>query len=127
MVAGENEVFARSRFDRFELPFGRDDAARGQLLTSYASLLPLRVVSELCAPKLRKTALEPDRRSDRPDLPAVSPEQLPFCPRPLASELLTCWLGGVAVANLLSDSQLLDSLLRLCPECINDWRPPLLH
>jgi hypothetical protein len=35
----------------------RDDAALGQLLTSYASLLPLRGVSELCAPKLQKRLL----------------------------------------------------------------------
>src|ERR1700751_4612750 len=39
------------RFDAFELPAWRDDAALGQLLTSYASLLPLRGASELCAPK----------------------------------------------------------------------------
>jgi hypothetical protein len=45
------------RFDAFELPVWRDDAALGQLLTSYASLLPLRAVSELCAPKLRKRLL----------------------------------------------------------------------
>jgi TniQ len=44
------------------------------------------------------------------------PKQLPFCPRPLSSELLTSWLERVAVANLLSASQLLDSLLRRCPE-----------
>jgi hypothetical protein len=45
------------RFDAFELPVWRDDAALGQLLTSYASLLPLRGVSELCAPKLGKRLL----------------------------------------------------------------------
>jgi hypothetical protein len=45
------------RFDAFELPPWRDDAALGQLLTSYASLLPLRGASELCAPKLRKRLL----------------------------------------------------------------------
>jgi hypothetical protein len=45
------------RFDAFELPAWCDDAALGQLLTSYASLLPLRRASELCAPKLRKRLL----------------------------------------------------------------------
>jgi hypothetical protein len=45
------------RFDAFELPAWRDDAALGQLLTSYASLLPLHRASELCAPKLRKLLL----------------------------------------------------------------------
>ena len=45
------------RFDAFELPAWRDDAALGKLLTSYASLLPLREASELCAPKLRKRLL----------------------------------------------------------------------
>lgn len=45
------------RFDAFELPAWADDAAFGQLLTSYASMLPLREASELCAPKLRKRLL----------------------------------------------------------------------
>jgi hypothetical protein len=57
-----------------------------------------------------------DSRSEKEGTCSFVPKQLPFCPRPLSSELLTSCLERVAVANLLSSSQLLDSLLQHCPE-----------
>ena len=65
-------------------------------------------------------ALSRTRRIPYPDARERLLTAFPFppvpCPRPLSSELLTSWLERVAVANLLSGSQLLDSLLRRCPE-----------
>lgn len=39
-----------------------------------------------------------------------APAQLPFAPRPIASELLSSWLLRVAAANLISLRELLDSV-----------------
>ena len=39
-----------------------------------------------------------------------APGQLPFAPRPIASELLSSWLLRVAAANLISLRELLDGL-----------------
>ena len=39
-----------------------------------------------------------------------APAQLPFAPRPMASELLSSWLLRVAAANLISLRELLDGL-----------------
>jgi hypothetical protein len=46
------------RFDAYELPLWRDDAAFGQLLASFGSVLPLRAASELNRPKVRKRILD---------------------------------------------------------------------
>jgi replication-associated recombination protein RarA len=45
------------RFAAFELPQWRDDNAFSQLLKTFASILPLRRESDLCAPKIRQRIL----------------------------------------------------------------------
>ena len=55
-------------------------------------------------------------RSEKEGTCSFVPKQLPFCPRPLSSELLTSWLERVAVANLLSGSMFpFQILLRSLP------------
>jgi len=42
------------RFAAFELPRWHDDAAFAQLLKTFAAILPLRLPSDLCQPKIRQ-------------------------------------------------------------------------